>query len=98
MNIESSLTSLAKTGRVSFGTLSTLRNIRGGSGKLVIISENCPPTIYDEIRQYSDITSIPVFVFKGSSNELGNVCMKPFPVSALTIFEAGDSDILTVLK
>ena len=98
MNIESSLGSVVKTGKVVFGSRSALKNIRDGKGKLVIISGNCESTTYSRVRQYSSITNIPVFVFKGSSNELGNVCRRPFPVSAMTIFEAGDSDILNILK
>lgn len=64
----------------------------------MIISQNCDRETYGEIKHYSDISSIPVFVFKSSSNELGSICRKPFPVSALTVFESGDSDILDVLK
>ena len=98
MNIENSLTSVSKTGKVSFGSNSTIKNLRDGRGKLIIISATCPSVMYSQIKQYSKITNIPVFVFKGSSQDLGNVCLKPFPVSAMTVFEPGDSDILSILK
>ena len=98
MNIEASLNSVARTGKVSFGSNSTIKHMVGGKGKLIIISENCAPMTYAQIKRYSELASIPVFVFKGSSNELGSVCRKPFPVSAMTIFEAGDSDILEIIK
>jgi len=98
MNIESSLSSAARTGKVSFGSNSALHNIRDGKGKMVIISQNCSLNMYNRIRSYSEITNVPVLVFKGSSNDLGSICRKPFPVSAMTIFEEGDSDILNILK
>lgn len=98
MNIEAALTSVARTGDVSFGTNSVLKNMMGGKGRLVIISENCASETYGKIKQYSGVTNIPVFVFKGSSNDLGTICKKPFPISAMTIFEQGDSNILDVIK
>jgi large subunit ribosomal protein L30e len=40
------------------------------------------------------LSGVPLIVYEGTSLELGAVCGKPFTVSAMTIREAGDSDIL----
>ena len=98
MNIEDSLRAVAKTGKVSIGSRLTLKHARSGSGRLYVISKNCHPSTKDNLQKYSTLTSIPIFVFSGSSIELGSACKKPFPISALTVFEPGDSDILGLLK
>ena len=47
---------------------------------------------------YAKMSSIPVVIYKGTSIDLGMICGKPFMVSALTIREPGDSDILKAVK
>ncbi len=37
-------------------------------------------------------------VYKGDSSDLGALCGKPFGVSALTIREPGDSNILKITE
>ena len=57
---------------------------------------------FDEQEQARGITikaaNISIMQFPGSSVELGTACGKPFPVSVMTIQDAGNSDILDVAK
>jgi large subunit ribosomal protein L30e len=39
-----------------------------------------------------------LIVYKGTSTDLAMVCGKPFIISALTIRDPGDSDILKLVK
>ncbi|MEM2546681.1 MAG: ribosomal L7Ae/L30e/S12e/Gadd45 family protein, partial [Candidatus Bathyarchaeia archaeon] len=59
---------------------------------------NCPEAIRRDIEYYCKLSNIPIIVYKGSSLDLAAVCAKPFPISALTIREPGDSEILKLVK
>jgi len=43
---------------------------------------------------YAKQSAIPVHIYSGSSIDLGSACGKNFVVSALTIKEPGDSEIM----
>ncbi|RLG95322.1 50S ribosomal protein L30e, partial [Candidatus Bathyarchaeota archaeon] len=49
------------------------------------------------LEYYCKLSGIPLIVYDGTSLELGAVCGKPFTVSAMTIREPGDSDIMKVV-
>lgn len=98
MNIEKELKSAIATGKVDLGSMSTIRNARQGRGKLIILAKNIQPEIRSDIESYAELSTLPVHIFDGSSLELGSVCKKPFPVAAMLIYEAGDSDILELSK
>ena len=57
----------------------------------MIVPENIPQDTLTELR---DVSKVPMVRFSGTNFELGTVCGKPFSVSALTVIEAGDSDIM----
>ncbi|MFH1786339.1 MAG: 50S ribosomal protein L30e [archaeon] len=98
MNLENALRAVTKTGKVQIGSRAALKNSRSGAGKLIILSQNCVTETFFGVKQNAELTKVPVFVFEGTSNDLGTACKKPFPISAITIFESGDSDILDLLK
>ncbi len=83
-----------KTGKATLGYRSTLKAIIGGRAKLVILARNAPATISEEIKYYASLAQIPVYVFNGSSRELGAACNKPFLVSSIAIIDPGESNIL----
>jgi large subunit ribosomal protein L30e len=41
---------------------------------------------------------IPVYVYEGSSIQLGKACGMPYVVSALAVVEPGESDILNAVR
>ncbi|MBS7624346.1 50S ribosomal protein L30e [Candidatus Bathyarchaeota archaeon] len=83
-----------KTGKVLFGSNSTIKSIMSGRARLVVIASNCPKDIREKIEYYCKLSEIPLVVYPGTSLDLGSACGKPFLVSALTIRDPGDSDIL----
>jgi large subunit ribosomal protein L30e len=83
-----------KTGKVSFGTTTAVQNAKTGKAKMIILASNCPKDIKEDIEQYSKLSRVPVISYKGASMDLAEVCKKPFIISALTIRETGDSEIL----
>jgi|TARA_B100001964_G_C14256700_1_gene612851 large subunit ribosomal protein L30e len=98
MNIERSIRDAIDTGKVVLGERHTLRTLRSDKFKLAVVSSNCKPDTKKELIRYTDIKKIFIYEYPGSSIELGSVCGKPFIVSMLGILEAGESNILDLIR
>lgn len=61
---------------------------------MIILAANCPENICKEVEYHSTLSKVPSMTFTGNSMDLATVCGKPFSVSALSIREPGDSEIL----
>lgn len=96
-DIDRAITSALRTGRVLLGGERTLAMVRLGRVKLVILSSNCPEGLRRSLEEYAKMASIPVYNHPSTSLDLGMVCGKPFPVSAIGVREPGDSNILDVM-
>ena len=88
----------AKSGKISLGSTETLEAARSGRAKLIVLASNCPEPARSAILQKARLSDLPVYVYDGTSADLGNVCEKPFLVAAMTIREPGDSEILKVVE
>lgn len=86
------------TGKVELGAAKTEKQTKNGKGKLLILSENCPQDKRKDIEYFSKLSNIPIYNFKGSNIELGEACGKPFSVSAMVVFEQGDSNIFKLIE
>ncbi|ATY66769.1 ribosomal L30 [Cordyceps militaris] len=93
--INSKLALVMKSGKVTLGYKSTLKSLRSGKAKLIIIAGNTPPLRKSELEYYSMLSKTPCHHFFGNNIELGTACGKLFRCSTLAILEAGDSDILS---
>jgi large subunit ribosomal protein L30e len=98
INIDKAIALAVKTGKVSFGANSALQNAKTGKSKLILLASNCPKAIKDDIEYYGKLSKVPVITYKGTSMDLAEVAGKLFIISALSIREAGDSDILKVIE
>lgn len=93
-NINSRLQLVMRSGKVALGYKQTLKALRNGKAKLVIVAVNTPPIRKSEVEYYSMLAKTGVHHFTGTNNELGTACGKYFRVSCLAVLDAGDSDIL----
>mmetsp|Transcript_16344 Transcript_16344/g.28255 ORF Transcript_16344/g.28255 Transcript_16344/m.28255 type:complete len:88 (-) Transcript_16344:1730-1993(-) len=84
-----------KSGKYSLGYKQTLKSLRSGKAKLVIISGNCPALRKSEIEYYAMLAKADVHHYTGGNAELGTACGRYFRVSMLSIQDAGDSDIIS---
>ncbi|KAF9610744.1 hypothetical protein IFM89_024600, partial [Coptis chinensis] len=66
-------------------------------GKLIIISNNCPPLRKSGIEYYAMLAKVGVHHFNGNNVDLGTACGKYFRVSCRSIIDPGDSDIIKTL-
>ncbi len=94
IDVDKAIATAVKTGKVSFGSNAALQNAKTGKAKMIVLAANCPKDIKEDIEHYSKLSGIPVITYKGASMDLAEVCKKPFIISALTIRETGDSEIL----
>ncbi len=87
-----------KSGKYSLGYKSTLKSIRSGKSKLIIISGNTPPLRKSELEYYAMLSKTGVHHYNGNNIELGTACGKYFRVGVVSITDAGDSDIIAKLE
>ncbi|GMM51574.1 ribosomal 60S subunit protein L30 [Starmerella bacillaris] len=95
--INAKLGLVIKSGKYTLGYQSTLKALRRGAAKMVIVASNTPPLRKSEIEYYAMLAKSHVYLFNGTNNELGTACGRLFPVGMVTVLDAGDSDILQVL-
>jgi len=98
IDINKAIATTIRTGKVLFGADNAVRNVRIGKAKLIIVAANCPQKIRGDIEYYCRLSDVPIVIYNGTSIDLGSVCRKPFMVSALTIREPGDSEILKLAE
>jgi len=71
----------------------TLKNLREGKIRLVVLASNCPSRPKEALLKSATSLEIPIYEHDVSSMDLGSLCGKPFPISMLGVSEAGDSNI-----
>ena len=98
IDIDKALATAVKTGKVSFGANTALQNSKTGKAKMIILAANCPKDIKEQVEYYGKISKVPVMTYKGTSIDLATVCNKLFVISALSIRETGDSEILKLIE
>ena len=98
IDVDKAIATVVKTGKVSFGTNSALQNAKTGKAKMIVLAANCPKDIKEQIEYYGKISKVPIMTYKGASIDLATVCNKLFVISALSIRETGDSEILKVIE
>merc|ERR1711964_668716 len=96
-SINARLQLVMKSGKYSLGYKTTLKTLRQGKSKLILISNNCPALRKSEIEYYAMLAKTGVHHFNGDNNELGTACGKYYRVSTLSITDPGDSDIIRSL-
>jgi large subunit ribosomal protein L30e len=98
IDVDKAIATVVKTGKVSFGANSALQNAKTGKAKMIVLASNCPKDIKEQVEYYGKISKVPVMTYKGSTMDLAAVCNKLFVISALSIRETGDSEILKVIE
>merc|ERR1712070_1122146 len=96
-SINSKLALVMKSGKALLGYKSTLKSLRMGKAKLILISSNCPPLRKSEIEYYAMLAKTAVHHYSGNNITLGTACGKMFRTSVITITDVGDSDILRTI-
>ncbi|ELW72191.1 60S ribosomal protein L30 [Tupaia chinensis] len=87
-----SLQLVMKSGKYALGYKQTLKMIRQGKAKLVILANNCPALGKSEIEHDAMLAKTGVHHYDGNNIELGTACGKYDRVCTLATIDLGDSD------
>jgi large subunit ribosomal protein L30e len=97
MDLDRGIRVAVDTGNVTLGSSKSIQALKLGKGKLVIMADNCPDEVEEDVKLYSRLSEIPVYIYEGSSVELGSVCGKPYTVVTMIVNDPGDSTILEIV-
>ncbi|MCI4446847.1 MAG: 50S ribosomal protein L30e [Pyrobaculum sp.] len=86
------------TGKVVIGFEETKKAVLAGTPKMVILAANAPRWARDDIEYYARLAGIPVFLFPGSSIELGAAAKRPHRIMAIAVIDPGQSEILKLVE
>ncbi|NYZ77331.1 50S ribosomal protein L30e [Candidatus Micrarchaeota archaeon] len=87
-----------ESGKVEFGSRSGIIAGIEGKAKLLIVAKNAIAETRTAVAETSKKSGVPIMEFGGTTMELGSVCGKPFPVSVLSVFSEGNSNLLELAK
>lgn len=94
MDISRQLKNAIATGNLRFGQRQAVGACAAGEVKIIILAANCPNEFVDDLHaRHPEVT---MFRTTMVNRELGIACGKPFPVSTISIIDAGESDLLTL--
>ncbi len=94
MDLARQLKNAISSGNLLFGQRQTMSACNSSDARMVILAANCPMGyVEDLLSRHPDV---PMHQVALVNRELGAACGKPFAVSALTVVDAGDSDLLTL--
>ncbi|EZQ03087.1 50S ribosomal protein L30e [Candidatus Acidianus copahuensis] len=98
ITFETELRTLLKTGKVILGSRKTIKALKSGKLKAIVIASTLRTDIRSDIIHYAKLSGIPVYEYQGSGWNLGTLTAKPFMVSTIGVEELGDSKIMEVGK
>jgi large subunit ribosomal protein L30e len=93
-SINQKLSLVMKSGKTTLGYKQTLKTLRNGKSKLIILAQNTLPLRKSELEYYAMLSKTGVHHYQGNNIELGTACGKYFRVGVLSILDQGDSDIV----
>uniref|UniRef100_A0A8C4Q3H6 Large ribosomal subunit protein eL30 n=1 Tax=Eptatretus burgeri TaxID=7764 RepID=A0A8C4Q3H6_EPTBU len=93
-SINSRLQLVMKSGKYCLGYRQTLKMVRQGKAKLVLLANNCPALRKSEIEYYAMLAKTGVHHYNGNNIEMGTACGRYYRVCTLAIIDPGDSDII----
>jgi len=98
IDLTKAITTAVKTGKVSFGANTAIQAAKNGKAKIIVLASNCPKQIKEQIEYFGEISKIPIITYNGDAMDMAAICNRLFVISALTIRELGDSEILKICK
>ena len=76
---------MIKSGDIIIGTEMSLKNLKLGRIKQVLLSSNCPDKVEKDINYYAGLSNAEVHKLEYPNDELGVICKKPFSISVLAL-------------
>ncbi len=86
------------SGKVEFGTNIGVKSALSGRAKLVVVAQNCPAALLQDVSRFCKLSSVPMLTFEGTSMELGTIAGRPHTIAILVVFDPGNSGIMEFSK
>nr|XP_040130411.1 60S ribosomal protein L30-like [Ictidomys tridecemlineatus] len=86
-SMNSQLQLVMKSGKYVLRYKQTLKMIRQGKAKLVILANNCPAFRKSEIEYFAMLAKTGVHHYSGNNIELGTACGKYYSVCTLSLIQ-----------
>jgi len=96
--MNSRLKLVMKSGKAILGYKASVKSLRTGKAKMVMIASNCPPLRKSEVEYLAMLAKTSVHHYTGDNTALGTACGKFYNCSVLSVIDGGDSDILQMNK
>jgi len=74
-----------KENKVILGSKRTIKYLKLGKVKMIVISNNCPENVKKDLEHYTKLTGTKLENFDGTAKQLGIFCGKPFSIATLAI-------------
>merc|ERR1712194_27708 len=97
-SMNSRLKLMMKSGKAILGYKASVKSLRTGKSKMVLIASNCPPLRKSEVEYFAMLAKTQVHHYTGDNTALGTACGKFYNCSVLSVLDGGDSDILQMTK
>jgi len=92
------LRTLIRTGKYVKGSRKTIKLLKLGKLKMVIVASTLRQDLKDDILYYARLGEVPVYIYPGSGYELGAMLGRPHMVSALGVLDMGASRLNELVK
>ncbi len=83
MEWKKELQKAVKEGRAVLGLKRTIKLLKKGEGKMVVVASSCPAK--EQIAHYAKVAGLELVEFAGDGYELGATVRKPFSVSTVLV-------------
>ncbi|MFX1409025.1 MAG: 50S ribosomal protein L30e [Promethearchaeota archaeon] len=99
-DIDTNIKVAYKTGKIVFGRNQVLRAMRQNPFRMIIIANNCPVDLINQLNHFNSISKDKIFIYKykSSSWDLGLACAKPYMISVIGVYDYGDSDLQSLMS
>jgi len=84
-DIAKEIKKLVGTKNLVTGTKESIKHLKKGTAKQVVLSSNCPKEVRDDVAHYAKIGGVLVVETDKTNLEMGVLCKKQHPVSVLSI-------------
>ncbi len=85
---------IARTGKMTLGFRQSYLSILHRKSKLVILANNCPPSLEREVIIACKMTGTPYLKVDVPGTELGYMAGKPFSAVIISVLDPGSSNII----
>ncbi len=84
-DIVAELKKLLASEKLILGTGETLKFLRRGKLKKVVLASNCDPSVRTDVERYCRLGSVECVVIAQTNDEIGVMCRKPFAISVVGV-------------